>query len=240
MNGAIILNEALDEAKHNKIPRMFFKVDVAKAYDSVSWRFLEDMLKGFNFCGKWRKWIKACVESASAAVLVNGSPWGEFKLKRGLHQGDPISPFLYLLVAEGLSLLTQRAVEEGLLKPVVIGKKKVFISHLQYADDTVFLCNGKLENLKVIKRILRLFELFYGLKVNFNKSLLHGWNMQEEIMETGASLLGCERDSNVFTYLGMKVRINPHASKNWNRLVRKIRDRIARWDGRNICLWVVE
>lgn len=139
MDGVIILNEAMDEAKRCKIPRMCFKVDFAKAYDSISWKFLEDMLEGFNFDSKWRKWMKACVESATGSVLVNGSPTGEFKLKRGLRQGDPISPFLYLIVAEGLNMLVHRAVEMGELKPAVIGKKRVAVSHLQYADDTVFL-----------------------------------------------------------------------------------------------------
>lgn len=149
MDGVVILNEAIDEAKRRKIPRLFFKVDFSKAYDSVNWKFLEDMMQGFNFCDKWRRWIKACVETASAAVLVNDSPCGEFKLKKGLRQDDPISPFLYLIVAEGLGMLTNKAVELGLLKPAVIGRKNVAVSHLQYADDTVFLCSGEIKNLRV-------------------------------------------------------------------------------------------
>lgn len=109
MDGILILNEALDEAKRKKIGRLFFKVDLAKAFDSIDWGYLDSMLKGLNFCGKLRGWIKACVETASASVLVNGSPTEEFSLKRGIRQGDPLSPFLFIIAAEGLGLLTQKA-----------------------------------------------------------------------------------------------------------------------------------
>lgn len=175
----------------------------------------------------------ACVKSASAAVLVNGSPCGEFILKKGLRQGDPISPFLYLIVAEGLSMLINKAVEEGVMIPMEIGSEKVIVSHL---DDTVFLCSGERINLMMIKRILRLFELISSLKVNFNKCLLYGWNVEEEVLESGAVLLGCEKGGRQFQYLGMKIGINPHITDNWSSLVQRIRNRIAKWDGKSISL----
>lgn len=71
----------------------------------VDLEFLNSMMKFFNFDRKWRKWIMQCVSSAHASVLVNDSPTGDFKLERGLRQGDSLSPFLYLLVTEGLSIL---------------------------------------------------------------------------------------------------------------------------------------
>lgn len=91
-----------------------------------------------NFNPRWRSYIKACVSSAYASVLVNGCPLTEFKLNKGLRQGDPLSPFLYLLVVEGLNLLVNRAVEIGCLEAAVIGTKKIPVSHLQYADNTMF------------------------------------------------------------------------------------------------------
>lgn len=130
LDGIVILNEALDEAKKNKISRVFIKVDFAKAFDSVEWKYLDNIMLGLNFCAKWRLWIRGCFESATASVLVNGSPSGDFPLKRGLRQGDPLSPFLFLLAAEGLSLLTHKACELGLLQPALIGKDKVPISLL--------------------------------------------------------------------------------------------------------------
>lgn len=110
LDGIVILNEMMDEAKKRKIKRAFFKVDFAKAYDTVDWDFLDDMLKGLNFSTKWRKWVRECVASASSSVLINGSPSDVFNHERGIRQGDPMSPFLFLIVAEGLCLLVKRAV----------------------------------------------------------------------------------------------------------------------------------
>lgn len=191
MDGILILNEAIDEAK-KKLSRFFFKVDFSKTFDSINWGYLDAILGGFNFCDRWRKWIKACVESASASILVNGSPNGEFCLKRGLRQGDPLSPFLFILAMECLGLLTQKATELGLLKPALIGCQKIPVSHLQYADDVVFLCDGSKENLKTLKRILRLFELISGLGVNFSKSSLFGFNLSEEDVTDVARILDCK------------------------------------------------
>ncbi|XP_071718854.1 uncharacterized protein [Rutidosis leptorrhynchoides] len=86
-----------------------------------------------------KKRIRACLNSASISILINGSPTREFSMGRGVRQGDPLSPFLFILAAEGLNILTKAAVDRGLFKGVEIGRDKVVVSHLQYADDTMFL-----------------------------------------------------------------------------------------------------
>lgn len=95
---------------------MIFKVDFAKTFDLVSWDYLLEMKRELNFPEKWVAWIKACISIATVNVLVNGSPSGEFTLEMGTRQGDPLSLFLFLIVAKGLNLFTTRAVERGLLK----------------------------------------------------------------------------------------------------------------------------
>ncbi|XP_071700500.1 uncharacterized protein [Rutidosis leptorrhynchoides] len=94
---------------------------------------------GFNlgFSTKWITWIKACLDSASVSILVNGSPTKEFSLKRGIRQGDPLSPYLFIIVAEALNKMIKRAIEVNMFKGPTIGKDNVMISHLQYADDTI-------------------------------------------------------------------------------------------------------
>lgn len=97
LDGVVILNEAIEDAKRLKKERLILKVDFAKAFDSIDWDYLWDMLKRMNFPAKWIRWIQGCVTTASANVLVNGSPSGEFELERGIRQGDPLSPFLFLI-----------------------------------------------------------------------------------------------------------------------------------------------
>lgn len=87
-----------------------------------------------------------------------------------------------MIVAEGLSLLVNRAVDLGILEAAEVGFKRIKISHLQYADDTIFSCTGKMSNMEAIKHVLRNFEMISGLKVNFNKCAVLGINMEENLV----------------------------------------------------------
>ncbi|XP_071739221.1 secreted RxLR effector protein 78-like [Rutidosis leptorrhynchoides] len=139
LDGALIVNESIDFLKGAKEKGLLFKVDFEKAFDCLNWGFLLDVMNSMGFGSKWRQWIYSCLKSATISILVNGSPTNEFSLGRGIRQGDPLSPFLFILAAEGLNILTKAATEKGLFKGVEIGRDKVNISHLQYADDTIFL-----------------------------------------------------------------------------------------------------
>ena len=170
LHSVVIANEVIDEAKRSNRSCLVFKVDFEKAYDSVSWSFLFYMLGRTGFSPHWVKWIEGCVKSASISVLVNGSPTSEFLPQKGLRQGDPLAPFLFNIVAEGLNGLMRRAEEENLFKGYLVGANYVPISILQYADDTIFFGEASMENVEAIKVMLRSFELASGLKINFAKS----------------------------------------------------------------------
>lgn len=140
LDGILIANEVVDEACKSKKELMLFKVDFEKAYDSVDWGYLDTVMGCMSFPVLWRKWIKECVSTATTSVLVNGSPTDEFPLKRGLRQGDPLSPFLFLLAAEGLNIVMKSLVEAQLFSGYSIGAANpVVVSHLQFADDTLLL-----------------------------------------------------------------------------------------------------
>ena len=92
-----------------------------------------------GFCPIWRKWINACNQSATISILINGIPSKEFAPTRGLRQGDPLAPFLFNIVAEGLTGMMRTALTKGFYRSYLVGKQKVPINILQYADDTVFV-----------------------------------------------------------------------------------------------------
>jgi hypothetical protein len=119
---------------------------------------------------------------------VNGSPTEQVNIKRGLKQGDPLAPFLFLLVAEGLNALTQRAVSLGYFKSFEVSSD-VSVSLLQFADDTLFIGEARVENLWAMKAILRWFELVSGLKVNFSKSRLIGVNVSSNFLHVAKHFL---------------------------------------------------
>ncbi|MCI22150.1 RNA-directed DNA polymerase (Reverse transcriptase), partial [Trifolium medium] len=139
IDGVLTVNEVVDLAKKAKRRCLIFKVDFEKAYDSVNWGFLEYMLRRFGFGELWISWIRACVCAGNLSVLVNGSPTKEVNISKGLKQGDPLAPFLFLMVVEGLGSVMARAVALGIFKPFKVSSSGVVVSHLQYADDTLLI-----------------------------------------------------------------------------------------------------
>ena len=137
LDGPFILNELYQWCKKKKKQAMIFKVDFEKAYDSVRWDYLDDVLKKFGFRDKWRGWIQSCLNSRGS-VIVNGSPTSEFQFHRGLKQGDPLSPFLFLLIMESLHISVQRVVDANMFRGISIGTS-IQLSHFFYAGEAVYM-----------------------------------------------------------------------------------------------------
>ncbi|GKC71490.1 RNA-directed DNA polymerase, eukaryota [Tanacetum coccineum] len=188
LDGPFILSELLSWCKFKYNQAMVFKVDFAKAYDSIRWDYLDDVLNSFGFGSKWRSWIRGSLISGKASILVNGSPTSEFQFHRGLKQGDPLAPFLFILIMESLHLSFSRAVEAGIFTGIEIGSS-LTISHLFYADDAVFIGEWSHNNLKGIMNILRCFSLLSGLSINVKKSQLLGIGISYSIVFEAAKSL---------------------------------------------------
>jgi hypothetical protein len=105
LHGVLVANEGVDEARKLKKELLLFKVDFKKAYDLVDWEYLDAVMRKMSFPILWRKWIKECVSTSTASALVNGSLTYDFPLESGLCHDDPLSPFLFLLAAEGLNIM---------------------------------------------------------------------------------------------------------------------------------------
>ncbi|GKB40109.1 putative RNA-directed DNA polymerase, partial [Tanacetum coccineum] len=174
LDGPLMLSEMIDWFKKKKKKMLIFKVDFEKAFDYVSWKYLDFMLHNLGFGPTWRSWIKACLESSRTSILVNGSPTSEFSVKRDLRQGDPLSPFLFIIVIEGLHTDLMEASHSGLILGIKIGSSNITLSYIFYADDVVITSEWSSTNINNIIRVLQVFYLASGLKINIHKSNVYG------------------------------------------------------------------
>ncbi|GJW94067.1 RNA-directed DNA polymerase, eukaryota [Tanacetum coccineum] len=168
LDGPFILNEIIAWCKRKKRQSLIFKVDFAKAYDSVRWDFLLEVLDAFGFGPRWCSWIRGIFSSNMSSILVNGSPTNEFPIFCGLKQGDPLAPLLFILVMESLHLSVCRAVNDGIFKGLQL-QDHMTLSHLFYADDVVFVGEWSDSNLANLIKILKCFHLASGLRSIFKR-----------------------------------------------------------------------
>lgn len=126
-----------------------------------------------GFGERWIAWIRHCISSASFAVLVNGSPSQFFSASRGLRQGDPISPLLFLLVMEVFTRMVNSAATVGLISGFFVGRlndSASDVSHLLFDDDTIIFCDNDCEQIVNLRDIVIWFEVAFGIRVNLSKS----------------------------------------------------------------------
>ena len=150
----LIANEAVDSILRRKEKGILSKLDIEKAYDHIRWDFILQTLERMGFGSKWITWMNWCISTASFSVMVNGSPTGFFQSSRGLRQGDPLSPYLFVIGMEGLSCLLKQAVEGNFIYGYKLGDRdggELVISHLLYADDTIIFCEANSEQLMYLR-----------------------------------------------------------------------------------------
>nr|GEV30049.1 RNA-directed DNA polymerase, eukaryota [Tanacetum cinerariifolium] len=228
LDGPFILNEVLQWCKIKKKQSLIFKVDFEKAYDSVRWDFLDDILKNFGFCEKWCKWIQSCLRSSRGSIIINGSPTKELQFFKGLKQGDPLSPFLFILIMKSLHLSFQRVVDAGIFKGIKLGSS-LSISHMFYADDAVFVgqwCDG---NITTLVHVLECFYRASGLRINMSKSKIMGVLVDSDKVKCAASKLGCLILKTPFSYLDSKVGGSMSRVHTWNEVVDRVKNQLSKW-----------
>nr|GEX93752.1 RNA-directed DNA polymerase, eukaryota, reverse transcriptase zinc-binding domain protein [Tanacetum cinerariifolium] len=170
LDGSFILNELLHWCKRKKKQVMFYKVDFAKAYDLVRWDYLLDVLEAFEFGNIWSKWIRGTFNSAKASDLVNGSLTIEFPFYYGLKQGDPLSPYLFILIMESLNMSFTRAIDEGEwsvdnLKGGRLTLLKAVLGASPFYNMSIFkVPKGILNSMKAIRS-----KFFNGMEPSTNK-----------------------------------------------------------------------
>ncbi|KAJ9536529.1 hypothetical protein OSB04_un000281 [Centaurea solstitialis] len=210
-------------------PRCAFKIDLRKAYDMVSWEYLFGMLKGFGFHPTFIKWITEMVSTPSFSIVVNGESRGFFQGKRGIRQGDPLSPYLFTLVMEGFSMLFKQCIEEAADFGYHNGCDEFGITHLCFADDLFVFTRGDVHSVEVLKKTLSLFAVRSGLSPNLQKSDVFFGNVGHDVKEAILHCLPFRSGTFPIRYLG--VPLSPVALKtaDYGVLVTKVKGRIQNW-----------
>lgn len=171
-DNAIVAQEVVHYMHHSKSTKgtIAFKIDLEKAYDGLSWDFLKHTLRCFGIPGSIVSLIMWCVKSSNLSILWNGEKLQPFKPTRGLHQGDPLSPYLFVFCMEMLALNVQYKVNQGVWKPIHVSRGGPGILHLFLTDDVLLFCQATVTQVQVVMDSLNDFCLASGLKVNFEKS----------------------------------------------------------------------
>ncbi|XP_021992889.1 uncharacterized protein LOC110889633 [Helianthus annuus] len=157
--------------------------------------------------------------------------WGSLQADfvKGLRQGDPLSPFLFIIAVEAQTGVMKKACNLGLYEGIRFINHGTVLSHFLYADDVIFVGNWSIDTLKNLRRLLRCFFLASGLRVNLNKSSVIGVNGSNERIQDMALLWGCRVGSFPFKHLGLPVGANMNLSKHWQPVIDVFRKRLALW-----------
>ncbi|KAM6567220.1 hypothetical protein CsatA_026348 [Cannabis sativa] len=148
------------------------KLDMSKAFDRVEWKFIEEVMKKMGFAHSWVKIIMGCLTTNRFSFLVNGEVTGSLTPTRGLRQGCPLSPYLFLICAEGLSRLLQHEQDLGNLHGFKLTRRAPMISHLLFADDSLLFCQADESSCLAIKRVLDIYHRASGQLINRDKSVM--------------------------------------------------------------------
>jgi hypothetical protein len=213
---------------HNPMgSRACMKIDLRKAFDSVNREFIYYMFHCLGFPYIWIEWIKECVSTSTFSVIIDGSPAGFSYTNRGIRQGDPLSPYLFVIVMEFWSICMDLAVAKGTIEPLKRGVPNQ-ISHLLFADDMLVFCRANKKSFRELNKLFALLQLNTGLSINKEKTKVFfskGCKRKAEL----ASILGCTLGTMPVKYLGMPLSINYVKPKDFGWLFDKVRSKMEGW-----------
>lgn len=206
------------------------KLDMCKAYDRVEWSFLQDIMHKMGFDDRWINLIVRCVTSVTFSVRINKSIFGSIVPQRGLRQGDPLSPYLFVLCSQGLSHLFSKAVESKLIKGIKVANTSPIISHLFFADDSLIFFRATKDDSLNVRRCIQKYEKASGQLVNFDKSAL--------TFSPNTSIVASSDIANIFSipvvkgheiYLGLPTFSMRNTSLQFGYLRERMDQRIKGW-----------
>ncbi|GJZ55587.1 RNA-directed DNA polymerase, eukaryota, reverse transcriptase zinc-binding domain protein [Tanacetum coccineum] len=214
--------------------RVALKVDIQKAYDTMNWQFLEDILIGFGFHERMVDWVMKCVTTTSFLVCVNGESCGYFKGGRGLRQGDPMSPYLFTLVMEILTSIIKRKVDDNHGFQYHFGCKKLKITNVCFADDLLMFCHADRISVSVLKEAIDEFGKVAGLIPNYNKSIIIFGSLNDEEKQEILEVIPFKVKKLPIRYLGVPLTSRRIKHKECKSLIDKVESRVQNWKNKSL------
>ncbi|PKI53937.1 hypothetical protein CRG98_025639 [Punica granatum] len=206
-------------------PCCAIKIDLMKAFDSLSWDFILNTMEALGFPPTFLRWIKSCITSPYFSVAINGSLAGYFPGQRGVRQGDSLSPYLFVIAMEVFSHLMDSAAAEGRIgfHPRC---KSLQLTHLCFADDLLLFTNGSKESIIAILDVLNTFYHRSGLKLNPDKSEIFTGGINGDSISELMTCSGFKHGTLPVRYLGFPLVSGKFSSKNCEALTERIVKRI--------------
>ncbi|KAK9058051.1 hypothetical protein SSX86_022891 [Deinandra increscens subsp. villosa] len=231
-----LLTQELMRNYHRKsgARRLAVKIDLQKAYDTVSYSFLKECLVNFGYHPRMVAWIMKCLRFACYSININGDSHGFFKGQRGLRQRDPMSPYLFTLVMEILSLMIKRKISEAENFTYQWKCSKLGIINLCFADDLLVFVNADCDYVKVIKNTLKEFSESSGLLPNMNNSTMYFGNVPPSVKAQIMELLPFKVGSLPVRYLGLPLLAKRLYSKDCASLIDKVKKRVTDWKNKSL------
>ncbi|GJT82249.1 RNA-directed DNA polymerase, eukaryota, reverse transcriptase zinc-binding domain protein [Tanacetum coccineum] len=202
--------------------RCSFKIDIQKAYDTVSWAFLEDIIRKFGFSRRMTDWIMASIANSKFSICVNGERYVYFKGGRGLRQGDPISPYIFTIVMEWLNLIMKDEIRKEKQFKFHFKCKQMRITYLCFADDLIMLCHGGVESIQTIKRALDKFSSMTGLYPNLGKCTMFCGSLDSDTKIAISTILPFKEGKLLVRYLGVPLVTKKIGIADCKQLVDKV------------------
>ena len=229
----VLLVQSLCKDYHRPMspPRCAIKVDIHKAFDSLNWDFIFEALRRMNFPPVFVNWVYACISGAMFSININGSLEGYFKGNSGLRQGDPLSPYLFVLAMEVFSAC--------LIKSTVVESfhyhwrtKDIKLNHLIFADDVFLFCRGDVGSAEALLEGLNLFSSISGLHPNKNKCQCFFAGIHPDVEQQILGISDFKQGSFPITYLGLPLITSRLSARDCQPLIDRLCARIEVWTAR--------